>query len=63
MKNNISRSSIFRDAMRIKAEERKKEIEEKSSKKVKTLRSEYFYSARKTELPKTEKSIGKEPGE
>ena len=37
--------------------------EEKSSKKVKPLRSEYFYSARRTELPKTEKSIGKEPGE
>ena len=29
MKDNISRSSIFRDAMRIKAEKKKEEFEEK----------------------------------
>ena len=51
MKDNISRSSIFRDSMRIAAK-KKKEEREKNIKKVATKRN-----------LRENKNIGKEPGE
>ena len=57
MKENISRSTIFRSKMKIEASNKKEEV----SGKTKINRSEYFYSHRRTSLP--EENIGKEPGE
>jgi len=53
MKENISRSSIFRSKMKMEAEKKKTESQE-FSKKVKTHKSEYFYSDRRTSLPKSD---------
>ena len=53
MKENISRSSIFRSKMKMEASKMKEE----SSEKNKIIRSKYFNSARRTHLP--EKDIEK----
>ena len=50
MNDNISRSTIFRNKMKMEAKKRR---EEESSKKIKPQRSEYFYSARRTHLPQS----------
>ena len=56
---NISRSTIFRNKMKIEAAKRQEQ--EELSRKPKINKSVYFYSDRRTRLP--EKNIGKEPGE
>jgi len=58
MKENISRSSIFRNKMKIEASKKPKE---ELAGKSKISRSEYFSSNRKIRIP--EENIGKEPGE
>ena len=58
MNENISRSTIFRNKMKIEASKKQEEL---SSIKPKINKSVYLFANKRSRL--TEENIGKEPGE
>ena len=63
MKDNISRSSIFRDSMRIEAEKKKEEREKNIIIGKKKTKPTTLMQCIQKQQDKENKDIGKEPGE